>query len=232
MRRSAAKPGAWRATALAPRTAAPARPRSTRITTSGSSTATRRPSRRRGRRRERVDAARWRARSTSGSGGAPGRAAGPGWRAGARPRASGRRAARSRRTARRTRRAARTPAARPVACRARRAARARPSPRSALALRAVASRSARAGAPERLLAARGASAACRGRCGRRPWSATPRRLSTSEVSARLSRSHVSCTASSASRQRAEHPVGHGAQMRRLASNTSTVTSFRRVSSTG
>ena len=41
----------------------------------------------------------------------------------------------------------------------------------------------------------------------------PPRFSTSPVSVRLSRSHASWTASSASLQRAEHAVGHGPQVR-------------------
>ena len=57
-----------------------------------------------------------------------------------------------------------------------------------------------------------ASAACPGTPGRRPSSASRPGCSTPPVSARLSRSQASCTASSASLRRAEHPVGHRPQM--------------------
>ena len=169
------------------------------------------------------------------------RAGGRGWRAGGRRPGSDRRSARSGRTAPRTCRAGRTRAARPGrASRARPAARARPSRPAAPAARAR-RRTIGSGTrdAQRLLAPRVARAQHVERDPRDDGRQPAAEVLDPSASERLSRSHASWTASSASLTEPSMRYATARSCGRLASKRSasqslrpSVTSLRRVSSWG
>ena len=178
-------------------------PASARSTTSGSSTARRRRSRRPGQLPgTRSTIRRCRTGSLSDAGACPQPASRPAGQLLGRRRGPADDLSDLARTARRTGRATQRRAARRVsACPARQGA---PSPRSRRARRPVRDRRVaytpgrehgRRAAPR---AGRRASGACPGRSAPRPWSASHARFSHLVVGSRASRSHASCTASSAS----------------------------------